>query len=160
MRLIDIEPDVSSLFQVELSKPTKQLDVVFDYSTGHIIGYVQVDVDAASTSTTSASIMREPAAASDFIRGNSESSPFMPGGYDSTEAPRTSKASSLPELDSNDPTIPGLGFGLMWDKDGISHVVSEKEASILSRKGTSTFSRLNLFVLLESALILSCYSTI
>lgn len=141
MRLIDLEADPSSLFQFDVSKPAKQLDVVFDYSTGQIVGFEEIDTEKGQTATNSTSLLREPGSASDFIRGNSEAAPFLPGGYD--REPSQGKAAGKSKqpaggFDERDPIIAGLEFGISWDQSGAAQIVSEKDISLLATKGTST----------------------
>jgi hypothetical protein len=79
MRLLDLKDDIASMFQVDLSRSTKGHDVTFDYSTGRINGYIEVDADAGSTAGMSTALTREPGAAEDFVRGSSTAAPFRPG---------------------------------------------------------------------------------
>jgi hypothetical protein len=158
------------MFDVELSRPTKTYDVTFDYSTGAVNGYLEVDMDGGSTSSSSMSMTREPGAAEDFVRGSATAAPFKPGSrsprgcaavYCDTfsnalclgghTSSRSRKATARADLDlasliasdsgdrlefstlKEDSVLPGLGFGITFDKDNKPcKVLSDEELNKLA----------------------------
>jgi len=73
----------------------KHLDLKFDFSSGHVVGFEEVDTQANGDSVSSSSLQREAGSFLDMVRGSSTASPFMPGGYTTKKGSASTKRSTL-----------------------------------------------------------------
>ncbi|CAG8516159.1 9016_t:CDS:10, partial [Ambispora leptoticha] len=78
------EPNYMTLVTLGPSKPRATIEVRRDGIDGEIISYKEVAVpDETLTAKNSTSLLREPGAPKDFVKGGSNYIPFAPGGLES-----------------------------------------------------------------------------
>jgi hypothetical protein len=158
MGLIEVDVGLQPL-DFSLSKPTRDIDLVFDYSSGKVVGIQEVDVVMSSLDGSS-SMQREMGAAKDFVRGSSNNAPFLPGGLqkrDRAAKPSRSdikkaqkdvsayasiETSPLFDFSNVSPILPGHKIGVTYDANGVASLVHAEGSSSTSSEQSSAWPTL------------------
>ncbi|CAG8494938.1 1277_t:CDS:10 [Ambispora gerdemannii] len=119
------EPNYMSLVSLGPSKPRITIEVRRDGIDGELVSYKEVAVlDETLTAKNSTSLLREPGAPKDFVKGGSNYIPFAPGGLESEVLKNeiNEVANDLEELLKFDEdeilTVPpGFEHGLIFEDD-------------------------------------------
>ncbi|RUS21214.1 antiviral helicase, partial [Endogone sp. FLAS-F59071] len=131
------DPDLSTLYHTESSRPRTTLEFVRRGAEGEVVGYREVKIpDMSLTAKNSTSLRRDPGAIADFVRGKGNYFPFTPGGLESeimvVAAEDVANEAEAGLLDPNEGLLtvpPGFERGLIFD---------DKEDQIVPTTGTAT----------------------
>ena len=115
---------------LDISRMTGCLEPTFNYDTGKITGFTESTVEDFGSAADSSSMLRDAGPYKDFVRGSNTNAPFLPGGmekdYDNQVKSEQihdylNGPSAFPHL------LPGLTFGVEYNKEGIAKLLLEEE---------------------------------